>query len=48
MSHPYIKDRGVALYGGYALVFAGLFCLRDAYERRGAHRPWWAIFIPGG
>jgi hypothetical protein len=47
MTRPYVKDRNVALALGIGLPLAGLFFLRDAYERRNAHRPWWFVFIPG-
>lgn len=44
---PYIRDRTTALVAGYVLIFAGIFCLRDAYERRNINRPFINTFLPG-
>lgn len=46
-ARPYVGDRRVSLLGGLALVVAGAFLLRDAYERRGKSRPWALRLVPG-
>lgn len=45
---PWIRNRGTALWLGYALCVGGVFVLRDAYEARNKPRPLWSMFVPGG
>jgi hypothetical protein len=44
---PYVKDRRIALVGGYVGVAAGAWLLYDAYERRGRSKPFIAKMVPG-
>ena len=44
---PWLRNRRVALYGGYALIAAGSLLLYDAYENRGRSRPWVSKLAPG-
>lgn len=37
---PWIRDQQLALYAGIAMTLAGALLLRDAFEDRGASRPW--------
>ena len=36
---PTIKDQRVAIAGGIAGMIFAAWCFRDAWERRGQHRP---------
>lgn len=45
---PYIKDRRVALVVGYVGIVVGALALYDAYENRGARRPFMTKLLPGG
>lgn len=47
MAGPWIRDRKVAQWGGYALIVAGAALLWDAYEARGRVRPFWSKLMPG-
>lgn len=47
MSHVVVKDARVARWGGYAALVAGSWLLWQAYEARGAKRPWHTRFLPG-
>lgn len=40
MTRPRIRDRRVALAGGYAALVLGVWLLRDAYDRRGRRKPY--------
>lgn len=42
-----VKDRQLALYGGYAAITLGSLLLWDAYEGRGKNRPFLTKFLPG-
>lgn len=44
---PYFRNRNTALLFGYALIGAGIWAIRDAYERRNVDRPWWSSVLPG-
>ena len=44
---PVIRDQQAAKLAGVACVVAGAFLLYDAYEARGASRPFVARFLPG-
>lgn len=39
MTRPVVRDRDLALWGGWGALLLGAFLLRDAYERRGRKRP---------
>jgi succinate-acetate transporter protein len=45
---PYIKDRRLALAVGYVGIIVGALALYDAYENRGARRPFLTKLLPGG
>lgn len=45
---PWIRDRKVAQYGGYAFVTIGALMLYDAFENRGRKRPFATKLLPGG
>jgi len=44
----YIKDRNTALLIGYVGIVVGALALYDAYENRGARRPFATKLLPGG
>lgn len=45
---PWIRDRRVAQYGGYAVITVGALMLYDAFENRGRRRPFATKLLPGG
>lgn len=46
-SGPKVRDQQVALVAGAACLVAGVFLIYDAYDARGARRPFWLHFLPG-
>ncbi len=44
---PKVRDQRTALLLGAALLVAGTYCIYDAYDARGARRPYWLHFLPG-
>lgn len=46
MSRPVIADKRAALLGGLVCAIGGAWMLTQAWEARGATRPWWARLIP--
>lgn len=44
--HPVVANQNVALVLGVAAVVAGAWLLHDAYEARGASRPFLLKFLP--
>jgi hypothetical protein len=44
---PKIRDQRTAVWVGIALLSAGAYCIYDAYDARGARRPFWLHFAPG-
>jgi hypothetical protein len=47
MASPKIRDQKTAVWVGIALLSAGAYCIYDAYDARGARRPFWLHFAPG-
>ena len=45
---PWIGDRRTALLVGYGGIIIGSLALWDAYETRGASRPFATKLLPGG
>lgn len=43
---PWVRDRGLAQWGGYLALTVGAVLLWDAYENRGRQRPFAAKFLP--
>jgi len=43
-----IQDRKLERAVAYGLITLGAWMLYDAYERRGASRPFLTKFLPGG
>lgn len=43
---PWVANRQLAQYGGYALITLGALLLWDAYENRGRRRPLASKFLP--
>lgn len=48
MGRPYVRDRRLALWGGVACWTVGSLLLYDAFENRGAQRPFWVRLLPSG
>lgn len=46
-STPFIRDRQTAVMLGVGLYLAGTFVLWDAFEHRGASRPFVMRWLPG-
>lgn len=46
-SGPLVKDQRTALYTGAACLALGAYLIYDAYDARGARRPFWLHFLPG-
>lgn len=44
---PLIRDRRAALLIGYGGILIGSWALWEAYEKRGAKRPFMTKFLPG-
>lgn len=44
---PKLPDQRTALVLGAVLLVAGTYCIYDAYDARGARRPFWLHFAPG-
>jgi hypothetical protein len=44
---PKIRDQKTAVFFGVALLTAGAYCIYDAYDARGARRPFALHFFPG-
>ena len=44
---PKVRDQQTALLLGACLLVAGTYCIYDAYDARGARRPFWLSFLPG-
>lgn len=44
---PWLPDRRTALLVGYGGIIIGSLALWDAYENRGAQRPFLAKWLPG-
>jgi hypothetical protein len=44
---PAFRRRDTALWVGVGGIVLGSFALYDAYERRGATRPWFLKWLPG-
>jgi hypothetical protein len=44
---PKIRDQRTAIFLGAACLVAGTFLLYDAYDARGARRPFALHFLPG-
>lgn len=44
---PVIKDQRTAVLAGAACLALGAFLLYDAYDARGARRPFALHFLPG-
>jgi hypothetical protein len=47
MPSPIIRDQQTAKIAGVVLLSAGAYLLYDAYEARGASRPFWTRLLPG-
>ena len=47
MAGPKIHDQGTAVFLGVLLLTAGAYCIYDAYDARGARRPFALHFFPG-
>lgn len=45
---PWFGDRKTALIVGYSGIIIGSLALWDAYENRGAQRPFVTKLLPGG
>ncbi|MFC8717785.1 hypothetical protein [Kitasatospora sp. NPDC057198] len=45
---PVIRDQRLALVLGYGGILIGALALWDAYEGRGARRPFLVKLLPGG
>jgi hypothetical protein len=45
---PLVANQSVAIALGAAFIVAGAYLLYDAYEARGADRPFALRFLPGG
>lgn len=43
---PWVRNRRVAQWGGYAALMAGAVLMWDAYENRGRSRPFASKFLP--
>lgn len=43
---PWVADRRLAKWGGYACIVVGSMLLWDAYENRGRQRPFASKFLP--
>lgn len=46
-SGPKIADKQTAVLLGAACLIAGTWCMYQAYDARGARRPWALHFLPG-
>ncbi len=44
---PKIRDQRSAVLLGAVLLAAGAYCIYDAYDARGARRPFALHFLPG-
>lgn len=47
MSGLKIADQRTALVTGVACLVAGTWCIYQAFDARGAKRPYWLSFFPG-
>lgn len=47
MAGPKIADQRTALVLGAAFLIAGAYCIHQAYDARGARRPFALHFLPG-
>ncbi len=47
MSGPHFREQRTALLLGAACLCAGAFLIYDAYDARGARRPFALHFLPG-
>lgn len=43
---PFVANRKMAKWGGYAAILIGSALLWDAYENRGKSRPFASKFLP--
>lgn len=47
MARVAFRRHETAKWVGIAGIVVGSYALYDAYERRGAGRPWWLKWLPG-